>query len=676
MREIRTDHVIDDFFGVKVADPYRWLEDETLDETVEWTEHQNRKTQSYLQKTGNYYKVKERLMDLYNYPKYTIPQKEGAYYYYYKNSGLQNQPILYRTRDLNHEDLEVVIDPNQLSEKKTAAITLLSFNKEGTLLAYAISNDGSDWQTVKIKNLETGIDYPESLEGCKFTSIAWHEDGEGFYYNRYPNKVDSYHNQVYWHSINSTHDKDYLVYQDENRKEFSFSPSISDDYKYLLLTANNGTEPKNEIHYKKIGSDDSFIPLTNNMDAYFYYLGNKENLFYFHTNEGAPKGRVIAVDLDNPSKENWKEILAETDAAIRFVKLVDEKLIVCSIKNAYDRLTVYGVDGVFEEEINLPNYITVTGVTKKKEDKEILISYHSFLTPMQVVSYHFQERNIKKVFASEDKFKTIEFETTQVFYPSKDGTEIPMYLTHKKGLTLTGKHPVLLYGYGGYGISMTPSFSPAQSMWIQSGGIYAVANIRGGGEFGENWHRAAILENKQKSFDDFISAAEWLIQNEYTNAKKIAIMGGSNGGMLVGACMTQRPELFGAALCLVPVTDMLRFQHFTVGRFWTTEFGNARLYEEHFQFMYRYSPLHNVQKDVQYPPTLITTADTDDRVVPLHAKKFAATLQANQVGENPILLRVEKDAGHGLGKPVSKMIEHDTDLYAFLYEALDAPFHP
>lgn len=672
--KIRTDLIVDDFFGVKVADPYRWLEDETLNETIEWTNAQNLKTQSYLRETKHYNDVKEKLVDFYNYPKYVNPQKEGKYYYYYKNDGLQNQPVLYRTKNLNNGDLEIVLDPNRWSEKGTTAITALSFNKEGSLLAYAISNGGSDWQTIKIKNLETGKEFPESLKWCKFTSITWREDGQGFYYNRYPNEGDNYHNQVYWHSVNTAQENDMLVYKDAQRKELSFSPSITDDDNYLLLTANNGTEPRNEILYKKIDSKDSFVTLIHGIDAYFYYLGSKGETLYFHTNYKAPKGRIISIDLERSNQENWKEVLPETDDAIRFIKLIGEKLIVCSMKNAFDTLKVYTVEGTFEEDIDINGYITVTGVTGNKENGEVFISYTSFLTPIKVVRYCFENREINQVFMSEEKFNMDEFETTQVLYPSKDGTKIPMYLTHKKGLMLTGEHPVLLYGYGGYAISMTPSFSPAQSMWIQSGGIYAVANIRGGGEYGEEWHRAAILENKQKSFDDFIYAAEWLIEKKYTNQRRIAIMGGSNGGMLVGACLTQRPELFGAALCLVPVTDMLRFQHFTVGHFWTTEFGNADLHEAHFRFMYKYSPLHNVEKGVQYPPILITTADTDNRVVPLHAKKFAATLQEGNEGENPILLRVEKDAGHGMGKPVSKMIEHDADLYTFLYEALEAPF--
>ncbi|AOV09260.1 prolyl oligopeptidase family serine peptidase [Sporosarcina ureilytica] len=680
MKTIRKDNVVDDFFGVQVADPYRWLENENLQETMEWTDYQNAKTQSYLQKTGHYEEVKKTLTTLYNYKKYYLPQKEGEYYYFYKNDGLQDQPVLYKSKIVNDESSEIVLDPNTLSEKGTAAITSLSFNQDGSLLAYAISYDGSDWQHIKIKNLETGKDYPEVLKWGKFTAIAWHENGKGFYYNRYPNaenlptEEQSYHNRVYWHTVGTAQEQDELIHKDEERKERSFAPRISDDDRYLLLTVNNGTEPKNEVYYRESSSNEPFEPLIHNVDAYFYFLGNENNDFYFQTNYEAPKGRVIAVNLEKPEQEYWKEVVAETENPISFVKIVNEKFIVCSMKDAHDELKIYDMDGSIDKEIELPQFISIYGIGGKKSASEMFISYTSFLTPLQIIRYNLKKDSLSTVFENEDKFPLDDFETTQVFYPSKDGTKIPMFLTHRKGLELTGNHPVLLYGYGGYSISMTPSFTPAQSIWIQSGGIYAVANIRGGGEYGEEWHKAAILENKQTSFDDFISAAEWLIQENYTNSKKIAIMGGSNGGMLVGACITQRPELFGAALCLVPVTDMLRFQHFTVGRFWTTEFGNADLHEEHFKFLYEYSPLHNVKAGVEYPPALITTADTDDRVVPLHAKKFAATLQEYQTGDNPILLRVEKNAGHGLGKPVSKMIEHDADLYTFLFEALDVPF--
>lgn len=681
IKTVRKDNVVENFFGVNVVDSYRWLEDESLPETTRWTDQQNEITQSYLKETPQRQDIKEALMGLFNYKKYSLPQKEGEYYYFLKNNGLQDQPVLYRSKTVRDEELEVVLDPNTLSEQGTAALTNLSFNQDGSLLAYAISYNGSDWQDIKIKNLKTGDEYAEVLKWGKFTNIAWHKDSKGFYYNRYPNpgspssEEQSYYNQVYWHTIGTAQEEDELIYKDTTRKELSFSPRISGDDCYLLLTVNNGTEPKNEVYYRRLTSRQPFMPLIEKINAYFYFLGNDKGTFYFQTNYKAPKGRVVAVDLENPEEENWAEVLSEQENPISFIKIIHDKFIVNSMKDAHDELKIYDLKGNLQKEVSLPNFISIYGMSGKKSDDKMFISCTSFLTPLKIMQYDFIKGTLTPIF--EPNELTLDaFETTQVFYPSKDGTKIPMFLTHKKGLDLSGEHPVLLYGYGGYNISMTPSFSPSQSMWIQSGGIYAVANIRGGGEYGEAWHRAAILEKKQNSFDDFIAAAEWLIQEKYTNSKKIAIMGGSNGGLLVGACMTQRPELFGAALCLVPVTDMLRFHHFTVGRFWTTEFGNAELNEEHFKFMYKYSPLHNVKKGVAYPPTLISTADTDDRVVPLHAKKFAATLQEGQTGDNPILLRVEKNAGHGLGKPTSKIIEHDTDLYSFLFRELDVSLNP
>lgn len=646
-------------------------------EVKEWVDEQNRQTENYLATYPEREKVKDKLTELWNYPKYSVPQKEGDYYYFHKNDGLQNQAILYRTKDLASADLEVVIDPNTLNDSGTAAITNLSFSKDGNRLAYGISVDGSDWQEIRIRNLQTGKDEPETVKWCKFSSIAWNEEGTGFYYNRFPEvgtvdpEDESNYNRVYWHTAGTFQETDTLVYEDVEDKGLSFNPSFTDDYRYLLLTVWKGTENKNRIYYRDEHAKGGFVRLLADDDASYEFIGNDRKLFYFTTSFDAPKEKVIAINLEKPGKEKWIDVIPEQEDVLSFVRIINNQFVVCYLHNAHYKLSIYNLDGTFEKEVPLPNYISLSGISGKKSASSMFIGYTSYLAPPTIAHYDFEQGELATVFAETDLFPTDGFETTQVFYPSADGTRIPMFLTHRKGLELTGDHPVLLYGYGGFNISLTPSFSPAQRMWIEAGGVYAVANLRGGGEFGNEWYEAGTLGQKQNVFDDFIAAAEWLIEQNYTNRKKLAIMGGSNGGLLVAACITQRPDLYGAALSLVPVTDMLRYHKFTVGRYWVTDFGNAETNAEHFEFMYKYSPLHNVKAGTEYPPTLVTTADTDDRVVPLHAKKFAATLQAAQQGENPILLRVEKNAGHGLGKPTAKIIEEQTDIYSFLFKTLD-----
>ncbi|MFD1037519.1 prolyl oligopeptidase family protein [Virgibacillus byunsanensis] len=667
--------IVDNYHGLEVNDPHRWLEHPESVETKEWTEEQNKTTRDYLNNYPERNKIKEKITSLMNYTKYSLPQREGEYYYFHKNDGLQKQPIFCRTKTIdNLDEIEPVIDPNTISEEGTAAITNTSFSQDGSMLAYAISYNGSDWQEIRIKNLETGEVFPELIKWCKFSNIAWSEDNRGFFYNRYPDQQsaslqeESFFNSVYWHMVGTSQDEDILIHQDQKHKELSFLPQISDDNKYIVLKVYNGTEPKSRIYYRSLESNSGFIPLINDGEDYYSFIGNEGADFYIYTNNNAPKGRVISVNIKHPDKKNWKEIIPEKEDTFSTIKMLNNHFVVSFMKNACDQLKIYDSKGNLHKELSLPEFITITDIKGKKNNSEMFIGYTSYLYPSKIVKYDLDEDQLDLVMETMHDLESNQFETKQVFYPSKDGTKIPMFITHKKGLELNEDNPVLLYGYGGYNISLTPSFSPSQLMWLQAGGVYVVANLRGGGEFGEDWHLAGILEKKQNVFDDFISAAEWLIENKYTNSKKLAIMGGSNGGLLVGACITQRPELFGAALCLVPVTDMLRFHLFTVGRFWTTEFGNAEENPDHFKFMYEYSPLHNVKKGVKYPPTLITTADTDDRVVPLHAKKFTATLQEAQSGDNLVFLRVEKNAGHGLGKPTSKIIEEQTDLYTFLFK--------
>lgn len=674
----RKEKATDQFHGTTVSDPYRWLENPNSEETKQWVKQQNQHTKDYLAKYNEKSTIKKRLTELTDYPKYSLPTKEGDYYYFHYNDGLQNQPIFYRSKKLDGSEKEVVLNPNTMSDKGTAALTNLKFSQDGSKLAYGVSVDGSDWQTIQIKDLSTQKDYPEVIQWCKFSTIAWTDDEEGFYYDRYPaqlsaSQTDSnFYNKVYYHRLGTSQMDDELVFEMPEEKELSFSPILSDDNRYLVLIVNNGTEPKAGIYYRELFSDAPFETLIKEGEDDYLFLGNEENTFYVYTNYNAPRGRVLSIDIFNPDKSQWKELIPEQEDTISFIDLIHHSFVVVTMHNAYEQLTIYDLSGTFVKKLNLPDYITITDIKGKKKGKSMFLSYTSFLYPTKTKHYDFENDQLETIFKNQNQPEVhSEYETKQVFYTSKDGTRVPMFITHKKGIELNNNHPVLLYGYGGYNVSRTPAYSPAHAFWLESGGIYVEANLRGGGEFGEKWHLDGILDKKQNVFDDFIAAAEWLIDNNYTKPERLAIMGGSNGGLLVGACITQRPDLFGAALCLVPVTDMLRFHKFTVGRFWTNEFGNAEKYPEHFKFMYKYSPLHNVKEGVAYPPTLVTTADTDDRVVPLHAYKFAATLQEKQTGENPILLRVEENAGHGLGKPTSKVIDEQTDLFTFLFQQLD-----
>lgn len=668
--------VTDNYHGTIVEDPFRWLEDDKSLETKRWDEQQTINTQNYFQSIPERKEINKKLSQHWNYEKYFVPQKEGDYYYYQKNDGLQNQPVFYRAKTVTDPSPEVVIDPNKLNPSGTTALTTISFNKDGSLLAYALSENGSDWQKIKIRNMDTHAEFPETITRCKFSSLAWVEDGTGFYYSRYPDfgSVDpvdeSNYNRLYYHVVGTPQTEDKLIYETPDDKELAFGAMVSDDYNYLLLQSWKGTANKSQLYYRPIESKDEFIPLAAAGDAYYTFIGNKGTIFYIYTNKDAANGKIVAIDINQPEEEYWQEIIPEQEGVMSFTKLIDDQLAITYLQDVKEHIQLYTLSGEVIGKLDLPEVITVTNISTNKEQMEMFISYTSFLSPTTVSRYDFNTNSLDTVFSPDGALDSSIYETKQVFYPSTDGTKIPMFITHKKDLQYTGDHPVLLYGYGGFNISMTPSFSASNAMFIEDGGIYAVANIRGGGEYGEDWHQAGTFERKQQVFDDFIAAAEWLIGNDYTNSSRLAIMGGSNGGLLVSACMNQRPDLFSAIICQVPVTDMLRYQHFTVGRFWTSEFGNAETNAEHFKSIYAYSPLHNIKNNEKYPATLITTGDTDDRVVPLHSKKYAATLQEAQASEAPILLRIEKDAGHGLGKPTVKLIEEHTDIYTFLYKGL------
>ena len=668
--------VVDDYHGTPVADPFRWLEDPDSAETQAWVEAQNVLTNEYVNHTPTRGRIEKRLTDLWDYPRYGVPTRIGNRYFFSKNDGLQSQSVLY-VREGRDGEPRVLIDPNQLSEDGTVALSGRHLSHDGSLMAYGLSYSGSDQKEIHIRDVRTGEDRVEVLKWCKFASVAWKHDNSGFFYNRYPQpgsvpkEEETLHNRVYWHKLGTPQSEDTVLYERPDRKEWGFWPSMTEDGNYLLLYVQEGTETENRLYYRETENDGPFIKLMDEGDAKYDLVWNRGSRFYVHTTLDAPRGRIIGVDLNRPDRVNWKEIVPEQDEVITFVNAVNHQLVIGYMRDAHEILRVFNLDGSLEREIPLPAMGTVGACTGREEHTEMYFGFTSFLYPSTVFRYDFPSASFEEVFEPGVDFDPTLFETKQVFYTSKDGTRVPMFITHKKGLKLDGKNPTLLYGYGGFNISLTPYFSISRLAWLESGGVFALANLRGGGEYGEDWHLAGSLENKQNVFDDFIAAGRWLTENGYTSRSKLAIQGGSNGGLLVAACLLQEPEMFGAAVSQVPVTDMLRFQKFTAGRFWVTEYGNAEESAEDFRMLYAYSPLHNVRPGAEYPPTLITSADTDDRVVPMHAKKFAATLQTVQTGPNPILLRVETKAGHGGGKPTAKVIEELADIYGFLFRVLE-----
>ncbi len=671
----RREAVVDDYHGTRVPDPYRWLENAESAESTAWVDQQNALTRGFIDEGPNRERLKTTLSQMMNYPKYSLPYKEGGRYFFWKNDGLQNHMVMYTLDTLDSEP-RLLLDPNVLREDGTAAVTNTTLTHDAALLAYAVSYGGSDRQEVKVRRVGTGEDLPDFLRWCKFTSIAWRRDNSGFFYNRFPepgtvpSEEENMDCQVYWHALGTPQDKDALVYKRSDDRELMFHPFISEDGKYLLLSVSRGTAPTNGVYYRLAREDGEFVRLLDKFDAEYGFIDNIGSVFYFQTDLNAPRGRVIAIDINAPQRKNWREIIPEQPEPLSFAAMIDQHLVVAYLKDAHHQMKVLTLDGTFVRNIDLPAMGTIGGLSGKREEREMFFAFTSFIHPPTQYRYDLRE-GVATVFRrSEVQVDPGKYETHQVFFTSKDGTRVPMFITHKKGLPRDGNNPVYLYGYGGFQASLLPSFGVSNILWFDHGGVLAIPNLRGGNEYGEDWHRAGMFGKKQNVFDDFIAAAEWLVNNTYTSPRKLAIAGGSNGGLLVGACMTQRPELFGAVHCGVPLADMLRFHKFTVGKFWTTEFGNAEENPEHFRFIYAYSPYHRVKEGTVYPPTLVTTADTDDRVVSLHGKKFAAALQAADAGAGPILLKVETKAGHGAGKPLSKIIDEQADVYAFLFRIL------
>lgn len=675
MLPFRRDPIIDDYHGTRVADPFRWLEDPQGEDTIALIEDANELSEGYLKSLEQRSAIKQRLTELYNYPKQGLPIRVDDRYFYSENDGLQNQALLYLRTGLTGEP-QIVLDPNQWSDDGTVALVSLSRNKDATLLAYTRSVSGSDWQTIHVHDVKAGQDLPDIIHWCKFTSVAWLPDSSGFFYTRLPEpgtvpEADAVNfSRVYLHRLGTDQSVDELIYEQPDFKELGFRAGITDDDAYLWLHVSLGTNPENRFYYRKLDSIDPFVRLLDENDAMYRLVGNDGTTFYFHTDFRAPRGRVIAIDIAAPKRSNWRELIPEQEAVLDRVALYGDHFVTTYTQHAIAQLKLYSLTGELIREIELPGLGSLEGLSGRREASEFYFAFNSYLYPSTIFCYDIAGAGLTKFFQPDITFAVDQFVTEQVFYTSKDGTQVPMFLTCKRGLKLDGQNPTLLYGYGGYNLSMTPAFSPSNIAWLEKGGIYAVACLRGGSEYGEKWHRAGMLENKQNVFDDFIAAAEWLIAEGYTSTPKLAIMGRSNGGLLVGACITQRPELYGAAICWVGVLDMLRYHLFSAGRYWTGEYGNAIDNADHFRFMHRYSPIHNVKFATVYPPTLIRTAETDDRVVPMHSLKFYAAMQSACGNPEDIYLLVERKAGHGAGKPISKIIDEQADIWAFICDKL------
>lgn len=673
----RKSEQVDNYHGTLVADPYRWLENPDSEETKAWVEAQNQVTFAYLGEISVREQIKQRLTRLWDYEKYGIPFKEGENYFYFKNDGLQNQSVLYTLKSLDAEP-RVLLDPNKLSEDGTVALSGLAVSDNGKLLAYGLSTSGSDWQEWKVKDVETGEDLPDHLQWIKFSGASWTSDHQGFFYSRYdePNaetklEAVNYYQKLYYHRLGTSQSEDILIYHRPDQKKWGFSGGVTEDGKYLIISVWLGTDPRNLLFYKDLTNPHAeVVELINQFEADYSFIEHENGVFYFRTDLDAPRGKVIAIDINNPAQAAWQEIIPESEATLGTVTILNNQFVADYLEDAYSQIKIFNLDGTFVREVELPGIGSVGGFGGKRYDTETFYSFTSFTTPGTIYRYNMVTGKSELFRQPQVDFNPDDYETKQVFYTSKDGTRVPMFITYKKGMKLDQNNPTYLYAYGGFRAALTPTFSVSNLVWMEMGGVYAMPNIRGGGEYGEEWHQAGMKEKKQNVFDDFIAAAEWLIENNYTKPAKLAIAGGSNGGLLVGACITQRPELFGAALPAVGVMDMLRFHKFTIGWAWTAEYGSPDNSED-FPTLYAYSPLHNLKPSTAYPATLITTADHDDRVVPAHSFKFAATLQAAHNGDAPVLIRIETKAGHGAGKPTAKIIEEAADKWAFLVRTLD-----
>ena len=670
---------VDDYHGTKVADPYRGLEDPDSTDTQAWVEAENKVTFPFLESIPQRKAIQNRLTAMWNYERYGVPFKRGGRYFFTKNDGLQNQSPLYTTKSMSEEP-KVLLDANLLASDGTVSLAGYDVTEDGKYMAYGLAASGSDWNEWKVRDIETGKDLEDLLKWVKFSGASWTHDGKGFFYSRYDEpkettesgklKALNYYHKLCYHKLGTPQSADPIVYERKDEKEWEFSGNVTDDGRYLIITVSHGTERKNLIYYKDLQKPDApVVELIKEWEAQYGLIDNDGPMFWFQTDLDAPRSRVVAIDITKPDKANWKEIIPQAEDALQSVSAVGNKFIATYLKDARSQVKVFELDGKPTREVTLPGLGSAGGFGGRRKDAETYYMFTSFVYPTTIFRYDVTGGESTVLRKPKVDINSDLFETKQVFFNSKDGTKIPMFITSKKGIKLDGANPTYLYGYGGFDISITPSFSVSNAVWMEMGGLFAVANIRGGGEYGKAWHDGGKKLTKQNCFDDFIAAAEWLIANKYTSTPKLAIGGASNGGLLVGACITQRPDLYGAALPAVGVMDMLRFDKFTIGWGWASDYGSSSNADE-FKALYSYSPVHNLKPGTSYPATLITTADHDDRVWPGHSFKFAAALQEANSGPNPVLIRIETKAGHGAGKPTSKQIEEAADRWAFLVRTL------
>ena len=675
--ESKKQNVVEAYHGVRVEDPYRWLEDDNSAETKAWVKAQNEVTFGWLKSIPERNQIKDRLSKLWNYERFGMPWEKGGRYFFTRNSGLQNQSVLYFAESLDAEP-RILLDPNTFSADGTVSLTATVVSDDGKRIIYGTSKAGSDWQEYRVREIDSGQDLPDLVEWVKFSGASWAKDGSGFYYSRYPKPPagekltgSNKNHSLYFHKLGTTQAEDQLVYARPDRPDWGVHGFVTDDGAYLGLNLTKGTDPRNRFFYKPLTKPEAeVVELLPDFDADYSFIDNVGSVFYFQTNLNAPKYRVIAIDVSKPQREHWKEVIPEGPYKLESTSLVGGQLFCEYLKDASSAVRCHDLEGRLVRGVELPGIGSVGGFGGKREDTETFYAFSSFTQPSSIYRYDVASGKSTLWKRPQVDFDSDAYESKQIFVTSKDGTKVPVFVVGKKGFEKTGPHRTLLYGYGGFDISLTPSFSIARSVWMEMGGVFAMANLRGGGEYGQEWHEAGTKLRKQNVFDDFIAAAEGLIERGITKPEKLAIQGGSNGGLLVGACMVQRPELFGAALPAVGVMDMLRFHKFTIGWAWTSDYGSSEKADE-FKALYAYSPLHNLKPGVRYPATMVTTADHDDRVVPAHSFKFAARLQECQVPDGPpVLIRIETSAGHGAGTSLSKVIEETADEWAFLVKVL------
>jgi len=675
---------IDDFFGTKIADPYRWLEDSDAPDTRAWIDAQNALTFGYLKQVPERERIFARLKALWDYERYGVPSREGRWYIFSKNSGLQNQAVVYKAASLEASP-EVLIDPNTLSTDGTVALGPIAFSDDGKYMAYAISAAGSDWQEWRVREVATGQDLPDLIKWSKFSGASWLKDGSGFYYSRYDAPKDgnllqavNKNQKVYFHAVGTPQDKDTLVYERPDKPDWGFGAEVTDDGRFLLVYQTEGTDNRNRVFVRDLKDPNGRIEaFLDEFDAAYTVAGNDADTFYVVTNNGAPRYRLLAIPRTNAAPANWKTLIPESPGTdvLEGATMVNDQFVTSWMTDAHTTVRLYTRAGEKVKDLALPAIGTVSAFSGRRSHSEGFYAFTSYTYPTTIFRYDFK-KGASTVFKQPAvDFDAAKYETVQIFYPSKDGTKIPMFLTWRKGLLKNGQNPTYLYGYGGFNVPVLPAFSPAMAAWLEMGGVYAVANLRGGSEYGQAWYDAGRLKNKQNVFDDFIAAAEHLVREGYTSTPKLAIAGASNGGLLVGACMTQRPDLFGAALPAVGVMDMLRYHKFTIGWAWKSDYGDPDT-KDGFDINFNYSPLHSIKPGTKYPATFVTTADHDDRVVPAHSFKFIAALQAAQAGPAPTLIRIETKAGHGAGKPTDKQIEERTDIFGFLVRELNITLPP